>query len=221
MIKGFGTIAALVGVTALLGSFSSYRFTRAGAWLPAVPNAIDGAWDAVETPVDPGVLSALGNPQALAREYQNPFGDRVFCSLVAAGPFENYHDPTVCVGGAAAAFTNTAKKIVTIDGPGRGEARAMIFQSRRNPNLRIVMYYWQQNRDGSTSTEARMGNYRDIRARLQTGFGAVVRGNQTVLVRIYIPFLESEDPHGLHSQRAVHTISQAIYRSLLESGKGG
>lgn len=219
-MNAFFRIGLCIGVTALLGGFSSYQFTHSGSWLPGLPPQI-GLWEAIETPVPSATLALLGNPQAAGFEYVNPLGDRVQVSLVAAGPFENYHDPTVCVGGPAAAFTLTAKRNVRLDATSKAEARAMVFQNRRNKKLRIIMYYWQQNRDGSTSTAARMGNYRDIQARFETGFGAVVLGHQTVLLRIYAPFLEDQDPKGVHTQNSVHEISQAIHRALLESGKGG
>ena len=81
-----------------------------------------------------------------------------------------------------------------------------------------MMYYWQQNRDGSTSSEARMGNYRDIGARLQTGYGAVVGGHQTVLVRIYTQIMP-DDTHAIQAQKNVQEISRAVYRSLLKDSK--
>ncbi|MES2459504.1 MAG: exosortase-associated EpsI family protein [Armatimonadota bacterium] len=213
----FLKIGALVSATALFGVFASYRFAHAGQWLPALPDKV-GTWEMTEAPLPASTLELLGNPKATGSNYSNPFGEVVQASLVSAGPFENYHDPTVCVTGGG--FNLTAKKTFRIDGPGSGLMRAMIF---RNGNFRIHMYYWQQNRDGSTSPEARMGNYRDIGSRLQTGYGAVINGNQTVLVRIFTT-IEPEDPNGfqndpngVQAQKNLDEVAKAIYRSLRKS----
>jgi hypothetical protein len=203
----FLKIGALVSATALFGAFASQRFVHAGQWLPALPEAV-GIWEMTEAPLPALTLELLGNPKATGSDYTNPFGEMVRASLVAAGPFENYHDPTVCVTGGG--FHLSAKKTFSIDGPGSGKARAMIFKSGEQ---RILMYYWQQNRDGSTSPEARMGNYRDIGARLQTGYGAVINGHQTVLVRIYTA-ISPDDVNGIQAQRNVQEIALATYRSL-------
>jgi len=209
----FLKVGGIIAVAAALGTFSSYRFVHAGQWLPPMPDSVD-QWTGVEAPLPQNTLAILGNPMAAGRDYTNPFGEIVRASLVSAGPFENYHDPTVCVTGGG--FTLSAKKTFHIDGPGSGECRAMVF---RHGDYRIIMYYWQQNRDGSTSPEARMGNYRDILARLQTGYGAVVQGHQTVLVRIYASIGE-DDADGVQAQRNIDDIARAIYHSLKKDGTG-
>jgi hypothetical protein len=214
----FSRIGVLIAVTALLGTFASARFKHAGGWLPSVPDTI-GYWEGADNPPPPSTLHDLGDPMALGKNYINPFGETVYASVVAAGPFENYHDPTVCVTGKG--FILTAKKTFPLDGPGSGNVRAMIFRRTLPPPLedqRMLMYYWQQNRDGTTDTEARMGNYRDWAARFKTGFGAVVLGHQTCLMRIY-QIIHPEDQNGEQAQRNVQEISVALYRALKENGK--
>jgi hypothetical protein len=222
----FTRAGMLIAITAVLGGVASTRFRHAGAWLPSVPNTI-GYWEGADNPPPAEMLHLLGDPLALQKDYSNPFSDVfreevVHASVVAAGPFENYHDPTVCVTGSG--FVLTAKKVFPLDGPGSGNVRAMIFKKTINKSdgtsvdARILMYYWQQNRNGSTDTEARMGNYRDWEARLNTGFGAVVLGHQTCLMRIY-QLIGPRDRNGEQAQRNVHEISVALYRALKESGK--
>jgi hypothetical protein len=207
-----------IGLMAALGTFATYRFMRAGTWVPTVPERI-GALEAIDTPVSASILAMLGNPKAVGREYRSPFGDLVTFSAVSAGPFENYHDPTICVGGGA--FELTARREVPLDGAGSPAARAMIFRHRQNKQIRLVMYYWQQSRDGATANEPRMGNYKDMMARLETGFGAVVLGQQNVILRIYAMYLDTDDPEGKHAQYLVHDVSRATYRHLLKVGKEG
>lgn len=214
-MKAFLPMLSAIAATALVGGFASHRFTHAGEWLPKPPAEI-GAWVAEEETIPPETLGLLGNPQALAYNYRNPFGERVQVSMVAAGPFENYHDPTVCVGEGA--FRLTASRTFPLDGPGSGKVRAMVFKHRAEAKVRIIMYYWQQNRDGSTDYEPRMGNYRDMAARFQTGWSVVARGRQTIILRNYMMYLEDDDPLGVHAQRSVHEVSRAIYRALKEGG---
>ena len=209
-------IGAIIAATALFGAYAKAEFTHAGMWLPSVPDHI-GIWDATDTPLPEDTLQQLGSPQALGREYNNAFNEPVRVSVISAGNFEAYHDPTVCITGGG--FTLTAKRVFPIDGPGSGLVRAMVFK-RTDPQygvVRIVMYYWQQNRDGTTATDAVMGNYRDVLSRFRTGFGAVVQRHQTVLVRVYAP-MGPEDRDGIQTQRNVEEISRAVYRAMKKSG---
>lgn len=217
--KSISKMTAIIGVAAALSIFSQKRLEWAGGWFPGVPDQI-GMWEGMQQPVSQDTLALLGFPRALQRVYTNGTGDSVLATLVTAGPFENFHDPTVCVGGNGS-WEFTAGKEFLLDGLGTAPVRAMIFRRRDNPKLRIIMYYWQQSRDGATTCEPMMGNYRDLPARLRTGYGAVILGRQSVLLRIYTAYSEDDDPEGLNAQRSVHTICRAYYRALLKEGKEG
>ncbi|MBC8135357.1 MAG: exosortase-associated EpsI family protein [Fibrella sp.] len=207
-------VALPLAVIALAGTFSTYRFRHAGLWLPPLPDNV-GNWKAVDTPVSKDTLALLGFPMARGHEYQNPFGEVVYSSAVCAGPFENYHDPTVCVAGNG--FDLTAKKTIPM-GVGDWKVRAMIFKkSGPNGDLRIMMYYWTQTRRGNTATEARMGNFRDMGARLQTGYSSVVKGDQNVIMRIYT-VIPPDDIDGEQSQRNLNEVCTATYKLLVEDG---
>lgn len=213
----FTRLSLFIGITGALGTFSTYRFQAAGGWLPTLPSAIQN-WELVRTPISQDVLALLGNPRGDGIECRSNFGDGVICNIVTAGPFENYHDPTVCVGGTGV-WELTAKQNIPLDGPGSAEARAMIFRKIGDPKVRLVLYYWQQSRDGYTTSEPMMGNFRDMSGRLRTGFGSVVLGRQNVIVRAYTGYQEDDDPEGLHAQRGVHEISREVYRHLRKEGK--
>jgi hypothetical protein len=213
----FAQMTTLIGVTAALGLFSQKRLESAGGWFPTFQATI-GSWEGTNQPVSQETLSILGFPRASSIEYDNGAGDRVLATLVTAGPFENFHDPTVCVGGTGV-WEFTARREFPLDGPGSAVVRAMIFRKRSDPKTRIIMYYWQQGRDGFCTSEPMMGNFRDLPARLRTGYGAVVLGRESVILRIYTGFHEDEDPTGLNAQRGVHRISQAVYRNLLKAGR--
>jgi hypothetical protein len=205
-------IGIIIAITAFMGAFVSSRFKRAGSWLPDnIPNKI-GYWEGADAPVPRAVLWMLKFPQAVGRKYSSPFGEQVEASVITAGEFENFHDPTVCV--PSNGFVLTAKKIFNLNGC---NIRAMVF---KRGGMRMLMYYWQQTRNGQTDTAARMGNYRDFNARLQSAYGAVFLGQQTVLCRVYTMILPT-DPKGVQAQRNVEEVSQALYRALKEDGKGG
>ena len=209
-------MAAIMLITVLLAWFSTYRITHAGDWLPTVPDRI-GVWDGIDTPLPDDVLSKLGGPQAVGREYNQIFNEPIRVSIIAANGFDAYHEPTVCV--ATNGFHLTAVKTFPIDGPGSGNVRAMVFHRSDNVvgDIRIMMYYWQQNKDGTTATDAVMGNYRDILSRFKTGFGAVFLGHKTCMVRVYAP-IGPDDKDGVQTQRSINEISRELYRALKKSG---
>lgn len=207
-------VAIPLAIIALAGTFSTYRFRNAGMWLPPLPDNV-GNWRAVDTPISKGTLALLGFPMARGHEYQNQFGEVVYSTAVCAGPFENYHDPTVCVAGNG--FDLTAKKTLPM-GIGKWKVRAMIFKKQTpEGDMRIMMYYWTQTRRGNTDTEARMGNFRDMAARLETGYSSVVRGEQNVIMRIYT-VIPPDDVDGKQSQRNLNEICISTYKLMLEDG---
>jgi Protein of unknown function (DUF3485) len=215
----FWITTLMIAGAAGLGLLSAVRLDYAGQWVPRLRPTF-GQWDITEQSVEKSVYSTLRFPtQIYSRSYRNPMGEEVNASLVTAGPFENYHDPTVCVGGEGGAFMRTGQKIVSLDPEGKVKARAFIFQHRQDPKWRILMYYWQQNRDAATSYEPRMGTYQDIRARLETGAGAIIKGDQTCIIRIFGVFHEDADPLGTQTQRNVNEVSLHFYNTLREEGK--
>ncbi|MBC8142618.1 MAG: exosortase-associated EpsI family protein [Armatimonadetes bacterium] len=207
-------VALPLALIALVGTFATYRFRNAGQWLPPLPNEV-GNWKATDTPMSKETLSILGYPMARGYEYTNKFGEVVYSTLVCAGPFENYHDPTVCV--ASNGFALTAKQTLPMDLQ-NWKVRAMIFkQPRPEGDLRIMMYYWTQTRKGETATAARMGNFRDMGARLQTGYSSVVKGDQNVILRIYT-IVMPDDQNGVQAQRNLNEVCRATYTTLLNDG---
>lgn len=207
-------VALPLALIALIGTFATYRFRNAGQWLPPLPDEV-GSWTASDTPISKETLSILGYPKARGYEYTNRFGEVVYSTLVCAGPFENYHDPTVCVAGNG--FALTAKETLPMDLQ-NWKVRAMIFKrSTPQGDVRIMMYYWTQTRKGATATEARMGNFRDMGARLQTGYSAVVKGDQNVILRIYT-IVMPDDPNGVQAQRNLNEICRATFKTLAADG---
>ena len=209
-------LAAILLPTALLALFTTYRMGRAGEWLPPLPfNIREGAWSGRDAPLCEGTLAMLGHPKAAGRIYVNPFGEWVSVSVIAADSFDAYHEPTVCSTGYG--FYLKAETRPTMAGPGT-TVRAMLLRNQ-DTGQRLILYYWLQNADGTTDTEKRMGNYRDIAARLRTGYGAIVQGQRTVLVRIFSP-VPPEDVSGLTTSRNLWQVSLRLYAAMNQTLRG-
>lgn len=208
-------LSTLLTVTTLLALFTSYRMSRAGDWLPPLPFNLDaGAWTGRAAPLSAGTLAILNNPKSDGRIYQNPFGEWVSVSVIAAESFEAYHEPTVCSTGYGYFLRSETRPVIGRPGT---NVRAMLLKNDRS-GTRILMYYWLQNKDGSTDTEKRMGSYRDLVARFRTGFGAVARGHRTCLVRVFA-VVPPGDVNGAQTHRNVRQIARAVYQTMEQNGK--
>ncbi len=224
-------LTALLLVTGALGVFIENRMNRAGDWLPPLPKTV-GDWTGRDIPIPKASLHILGDPKAEARTYRSSFGETVSVSTVAAGSFEAYHEPTVCMVGMG--FAASAEKLLPIAppdivnvaaapvgaangaplavAPSRQNYRALVF-SNDQTEQRLLMFYWLQSRDGTTDTTRRMGTYRDIAARLQTGWGAVALGRQTVIVRV-LTSIAPDDVNGAQARRNVRALADATYAAI-------
>ncbi len=179
------TMVFLIVMVTLL-YLTSYRMAAASTWLPSMPSALEGMTLQAH-PVDQNTLIMLGNPRGTAGAYQ--FGDDrpVEVTMVTGGMFENYHDPTACVGQGQ--FETIAIDTVDIaDGQEKALVRRLTFRHRVNPDIRMVMYYWQQRKSGSIDFRARMGNFRDMPARVEHGWSTLLNHDPTVIVRTYVLF---------------------------------
>lgn len=212
-------VAAMITLCCLLALFINYRMGKAGEWIPAPPQEVSqGIWQAVDAPIPESTLKGLGDPKAEGRLYNNPFGDPpVNVSIIAGDSFEAYHEPTVCT--AAFGFFLKAERELNIDGP-NSKIRAMLMRNdtQGETPVRIIMYYWMQHNDGSTDTDRRMGNYRDIAARFKTGLNAAVFGRKTCLVRVFA-VVPPADINGEQTHRNIRNISRAIYQRMKADGK--
>jgi hypothetical protein len=165
---------------------TSYRMAAASVWLPTMPEAVAGMTLQAH-PVDQNTLIMLGNPRGMAGAYVDGDERPVEVTMVTGGMFENYHDPTACVGQGQ--FETAGIDTVDIaDGQEKAIVRRLTFRHRENPDIRMVMYYWQQRKSGSIDYRARMGNFRDMPARVEHGWSTLLNHDPTVIVRTYVLF---------------------------------
>lgn len=179
------TIVFLLLLVTLL-HVTSYRMAAASTWLPALPSNLMGMTLQAH-PVDQSTLMMLGNPRGSAGAYSAGSARPVEVTMVTGGMFENYHDPTACVGQGQ--FETMSTETVDIaDGSEKAVVRRLTFRHRVNPDIRMVMYYWQQRKSGSIDYRARMGNFRDMPARVEHGWSTLLNHDPTVIVRTYVLF---------------------------------
>ena len=125
---------------------TSYRMAAASTWLPAMPISLDGMTLQPHA-VDQNTLIMLGNPRGTAGAYAVSGSRPIEVTMVTGGMFENYHDPTACVGQGQ--FETLGINTVDIAaGQEKAIVRRLAFRHRENPDIRMVMYYWQQRKSG-------------------------------------------------------------------------
>lgn len=179
------TMIFLVLLVTLL-HLSSYRMAAASTWLPTMPLTLTGMI-LQPHPVDQNTLVMLGNPRGNAGAYTTGDDRPIEVTMVTGGMFENYHDPTACVGQGQ--FETVSIDTIDIaEGQEKAVVRRLSFRHRVNPDIQMVMYYWQQRKSGSIDYRARMGNFRDMPARVEHGWSTLLNHDPTVIVRTYVLF---------------------------------
>jgi hypothetical protein len=211
-VRLFVRLGTLLTVTALLGLFIGARLERRGEWLPVVPDQI-GAWEAVDTPLEEMTVKTLGNPKTLGREYRNPFDERIQAHIIATASFDAYHEPAICMAGYG--YSLTAETFLPLFGP-QNFARAMILKNDTSEQ-RVLMLYWIQYEDGTTSGRGNLRTYNDLVPRLKTGLTTTTTGKQSVIVRVYIP-INPLDPNGRQARRSLWEVSRGLYDGVKKDG---
>ena len=174
----------------------------ASTWLPTMPISLDGMTLQPHA-VDQSTLIMLGNPRGTAGAYAVSGSRPIEVTMVTGGMFENYHDPTACVGQGQ--FETLGINTVDIAaGQEKAIVRRLAFRHRENPDIRMVMYYWQQRKSGSIDYLARMGNFRDMPARVEYGWSTLLNHDPTVIVRTYVMF----------DSRSVEAVEEAKLTSI-------
>ena len=174
----------------------------ASTWLPTMPISLDGMTLQPHA-VDQNTLIMLGNPRGTAGAYAVSGSRPIEVTMVTGGMFENYHDPTACVGQGQ--FETLGIDTVDIAaGQEKAIVRRLAFRHRENPDIRMVMYYWQQRKSGSIDYRARMGNFRDMPARVEHGWSTLLNHDPTVIVRTYVMF----------DSRSVEAVEEAKLTSI-------
>ncbi len=211
-LKPFVHLGAVLSVMAVLGIFTGTRMQQRGEWLPEVPNEI-GPWRAIDVPLESTTVKLLGAPKTLGRQYKNPFDEPVDVHIISGETFDAYHEPAMCMSGYG--FTMTAQLFPAVFGP-KSPARAMVLK-HEDSGVRVLMLFWVQYEDGSTSGIGDMHAYADISQRVKVGWNTVMNGKQCVIVRAYTR-LPTGDETGAQARRNLYEVARGLHSSIKSDG---
>lgn len=170
---------ALIGSITLL-HVSSWRMAQSNIWLPSLPEKIDGRSASLHD-VDGTTLALLGNPHGRSATYSNGKGMDIEITMVTGAMFENYHDPTACVGKGEFALVDSR----AVDIGSGMDVRRLSFVHRLDPTIKMIMYYWQQRQSGTLDYRSRMGYFKDFIARVSFGWCSLMYDDPTIILRTY------------------------------------
>ncbi|MBC7805450.1 MAG: exosortase-associated EpsI family protein [Akkermansiaceae bacterium] len=211
-LKPFIHLGAILTVMAVTGIVTGTRMQQRGQWLPEVPNEI-GPWRAIDVPLESTTVKLLGAPKTLGRQYKNPFDEPVDVHVISGESFDAYHEPAMCMSGYG--FTLTAQifpRVFEKD----NSARAMVLK-HEDSGVRILMLFWVQYEDGSTSGIGDMHAYGDISQRMNVGWNTVMNGKQCVIVRAYTRIAPG-DGSGAQARRNLYEVSRGMYKGIKNDG---
>ena len=206
-------LSVILTLAAILVLFIGYRLSQRGQWLPDSPEMI-GPWVVSEKPLSSVALQQIGRPRTKGRVYENPFEEKVDVHLISASDYQSYLDPQFAMGSYE--FAVTAEKRYPLFGA-TGPVRALIFRNARNQQ-RFLMYYWIQNRDGSTNARDSLRSDRDFLPRLRLGLNATLTGNERCIVRVFTP-LSPSDISGTQARRNLNEVCIGMHDFWQKGGE--
>lgn len=211
-LKPFIHLGAILTVMAVTGIITGTRMQQRGQWLPEVPSEM-GPWNAIDVPLESTTVQLLGAPQTMGRQYKNPFDEKVDVHVIAGESFDAYHEPAMCMSGYG--FTMTAQLFPRVFEKDK-QARAMVLK-HEDTGVRVLMLFWVQYEDGSTSGIGDMHAYADISQRVKVGWNTVMNGKQCVIVRAYTRITPG-DTTGAQARRNLYEVSRGVYKGIKEDG---
>lgn len=211
-LKPFIHLGVVLIVMAVLGIVTGTRMQQRGQWLPEVPNEI-GPWRAIDVPLESATVKTLGEPKTLGRQYKNPFDEPVDVHVIAGESFDAYHEPAMCMSGYG--FTLTAQLFPPVFGKDN-TARAMVLKHEES-GVRVLMLFWVQYEDGTTSGIGDMHAYADMSQRMKVGWNTVMNGKQAVIVRAYTR-IPPGDESGAQARRNLYEVARGMYNGIKKDG---
>ncbi|MBC8142615.1 MAG: hypothetical protein H7Y38_14380, partial [Armatimonadetes bacterium] len=128
--------------------------------------------------------------------------------------FEAYNEPAMCTSGYG--FTLTAQLFPEVFGKSN-KARAMVLK-HESTGIRILMLYWVQYEDGTTSGMGDTPGFDSPGRRLQVGMNTVGSGKQAVIARVYTRVAPS-DASGAQARRNLYEVARGLHEGIKKDGK--
>lgn len=172
--------AAIMFIATCVCGYRQHQQVQAqSAWMPIAPLQI-GRYKTQLVDVDAAFLALVGKPKAKLYEYKSPGASDIVMTVVNGAHLDAYHDPTICM-----AQGDFVYKGLLTPPPGL-LVRRLEFASQSRPSHRLILDYWEQDRDGGIETAAKMGRLKHLPNMILKGLGQLSATPPVVIIRAQI-----------------------------------
>ena len=181
VLLDYASISAVVFTLAVVVSgYTQHRQVQAQSkWMPIAPVQI-GRYKTRLVDVDPQFLALVGNPKAKLYEYKAAGASDIVMTVVNGAHLDAYHDPTICMAQGDYVYRG---QLATPPGL---NVRRLSFASQSRPSHRLILDYWEQDRDGGIETAAKMGRLKHLPNRILKGLRQLVGTPPVVIIRAQV-----------------------------------
>jgi hypothetical protein len=172
--------AALLSIVVLTSGSLQHRQVQAQSkWMPIAPVQI-GRYKTRLVDVDPQFLALVGNPKAKLYDYKSAGAANIVMTVVNGAHLDAYHDPTICM--AQGDFVYRGQLAL----PPKLTVRRLEFVSQSRPSHRLILDYWEQDKDGGIETAAKMGRLKHLPNRILKGLRQLTGMPPVVIIRAQV-----------------------------------
>ena len=169
--------AALLSIGVLTSGSRQHRQVQAqSTWMPIAPLQI-GQYKTRLVDVNAEFLALVGKPLAKLYEYKAPRNPNIVMTVVNGAHLDAYHDPTICM--AQGDFVYRGQ----LSTPPGLSVRRLEFASQSRPSQRLILDYWEQDKDGGIETAAKMGRLKHLPNRILKGLRQLAGTPPVVIIR--------------------------------------
>ena len=172
--------AALLSIGVLTSGSLQHRQVQAqSTWMPIAPLQI-GQYKTRLVDVNAEFLALVGKPLAKLYEYKAPRNPNIVMTVVNGAHLDAYHDPTICM--AQGDFVYRGQ----LSTPPGLSVRRLEFASQSRPSQRLILDYWEQDKDGGIETAAKMGRLKHLPNRILKGLRQLAGTPPVVIIRAQV-----------------------------------
>jgi hypothetical protein len=173
-------VTAIMFIATCVSGYRQHQQVQAqSAWMPIAPLQI-GRYKTRLVDVDAAFLSLVGKPKAKLYEYKAPGASDIVMTVVNGAHLDAYHDPTICMAQGDFVYKGQLKS------PPGLLVRRLEFASQSRPSHRLILDYWEQDRDGGIETAAKMGRLKHLPNRILKGLGQLSATPPVVIIRAQV-----------------------------------
>ena len=173
-------LAALLSLVVLISGSLQHRQVQAqSTWMPIAPLQI-GQYQTRLVDVNAEFLALVGKPVAKLYEYKAPRNPNIVMTVVNGAHLDAYHDPTICM--AQGDFVYRGQ----LSTPPGLSVRRLEFASQSRPSQRLILDYWEQDKDGGIETAAKMGRLKHLPNRILKGLRQLAGTPPVVIIRAQV-----------------------------------